>query len=163
MLLEQHRFASYSPQLTLQCSVYTCCATLLFPKHCTGTSTWSYNVSDNSTLYAVGHVTIEIPAAVPIATADAYSCPFNSSCVVNATSGVLVNDHSDNTGATLTVVTSATQQPSNGSVSLASDGSFVFTPQTWVLSDENVANHMHDDASASLSDPSTVSIFNTFV
>jgi hypothetical protein len=58
---------------------------------------------------------------------DAYSCPFNASCTVNATAGVLANDSSANVGSSLAAT--LVSQPAHGSVSLAADGSFVFTPQ----------------------------------
>lgn len=86
-------------------------------------------MTDNSTYHAVGYVTIVIPPGVPLAVADIYTCPFNASCSVNATSGVLANDQSFNLGANLTVITAATQPPSNGSLALDANGSFVFTPE----------------------------------
>lgn len=96
----------------------------------TGTTTWSYNMTDTSNFSSVAYVTITIPPATPIATDDAYCCPYNATLTVGAANGMLKNDLSDNAGANLTVVTAATQQPANGSVSLAPDGSFTFTPDT---------------------------------
>lgn len=86
-------------------------------------------MTDHSNFSSEAYVTITIPPATPVATSDAYSCPYNTSCAVGVVNGVLKNDHSDNTGANLTVVTGVTQQPANGSVSLATDGSFTFTPE----------------------------------
>jgi hypothetical protein len=76
--------------------------------------------------FAVGYVTLTVPPATPSAAADAYGCPFNASCSVNASVGVLSNDASANLNAVLSANLSAA--PSSGSVALAADGSFVYTP-----------------------------------
>lgn len=95
----------------------------------TGTTTWSYNMTDNSNYSSVAYVTMMIPPMTPIAADDAYPCSYNATLIVGAANGVLNNDLSDNAGANLTVVTAATQQPANGSVSIAADGSFTLTPE----------------------------------
>jgi hypothetical protein len=100
-----------------------------------GSVTFTYRLSDGvspTTPSATVTITVANPPdpaapADPVAVGDAYSCPFNASCSVNATAGVLSNDSSVNVGSSLAAT--LVSQPAHGSVSLAGDGSFVFTPQ----------------------------------
>jgi hypothetical protein len=97
--------------------------------------TYVYRLSDGispTTPSATVTITVANPPdppapADPVAVGDAYSCPFNTSCTVNATAGVLANDSSTNVGSSLAAT--LVSQPTHGSVSLAADGSFVFTPE----------------------------------
>jgi hypothetical protein len=84
-------------------------------------------MTSDSTSFSAGYVSITVAPATPVATGDAYSCPFNASCSVGAAAGVLANDASANAGAALAASLAA--QPSSGSVALAANGSFVYTPQ----------------------------------
>lgn len=63
----------------------------------------------------------------PIASADNYTMVENSVLSITAADGVLKNDV-DNDGDPLTAVLA--QAPSNGSVTLAADGSFIYRPKT---------------------------------
>lgn len=96
----------------------------------TGNVTFTYSIQDGvSLLEAVGTVNIIITAsAAPVATADAYTCPFNATCAVNATAGVLANDSPSVPGSGISVLTGMTTQPANGTVVMSADGSFNFTP-----------------------------------
>lgn len=73
-----------------------------------------------------------LPAAVvptsvpPDAVDDLYLCPFNQMCSVPAT-GVLANDSTPNAGGTLVVVGVVTPPPI-GTLLLARNGSFTYTP-----------------------------------
>jgi hypothetical protein len=60
----------------------------------------------------------------PIATADEYEAVVNEALSIDAASGVLTNDYFTGDSITVTGVTG----PSKGSVSLAADGSFTYTP-----------------------------------
>jgi hypothetical protein len=97
-----------------------------------GSVTFSYRLSDGvspTTPTATVTITVANPPdpAAPVAVGDTYPCPFNAPCTANATAGVLANDSSANVGSSLAAT--LVSQPSSGSVSLANDGSFVFTPQ----------------------------------
>jgi hypothetical protein len=95
------------------------------PAHAPGTTWFAYNAT-YSGVYAVGYVKITVPPGVPAAAPDAYACTAGTAYAVGAGAGVLVNDTSPNLNATLTA--NLTTQPASGSVALAADGSFVFTP-----------------------------------
>ena len=80
---------------------------------------------------ATGYVTITSPPGAPAAAADAYACPFNATCAIGAANGsVLANDASPNNGANLSVIAGATGAPAHGSVVLAADGTFNYSPDT---------------------------------
>jgi VCBS repeat-containing protein len=70
-------------------------------------------------------VVIEPVNDAPVATADAYSIDEDGSLVVAALQGVLAND-SDVEGTALTA--QLLTAPAHGGLSLAADGSFVYTP-----------------------------------
>jgi VCBS repeat-containing protein len=92
-----------------------------------GTDVFTYTASDGSVTSNVAEVTITVlPVADPPApVADSYSTNEDTTLTVNATNGVLANDV-DVDGDTLTVALGATT--SNGTLSLASNGSFTYTP-----------------------------------
>jgi VCBS repeat-containing protein len=91
--------------------------------------TYSYNDED------VGHF-IEKPgpmivlrsdsALAPVAVSDSYTVNFEQQLVVDAVTGLLANDV-DIDGSSLTSV-ALVEQPTNGTVALNIDGSFVYTP-----------------------------------
>lgn len=96
----------------------------------TGTDTFSYRVA---TLAggpsAAAYVSIVVGAATgpraPIAVADAYGTPVDTALTVAAPRGVLAND--DALGGTALTALLETA-PSHGALTLASDGSFTYTP-----------------------------------
>ena len=63
----------------------------------------------------------------PVGVADVYTTPFETALVVNAATGVLANDTNTEVGETLTA--RLLTAPSHGTVVLASDGSFTYTPE----------------------------------
>ncbi len=93
-----------------------------------GTETFTYVVADSSGATATGTVTItvaDVPSS-PVAGDDAYLTAMNTPLSI-AAPGVLSND-ADPDGDILTVQTTPISGPTTGAVSLASDGSFTYTP-----------------------------------
>lgn len=89
-------------------------------------------ISDGvSSEFVIGAVAIHIPRPPPVpptALADAYTCLYNATCVIDAGVGVLANDVYPNPGAALAVLTANTTDPAVGALALSADGSFTFTP-----------------------------------
>ena len=75
-----------------------------------------------------GTVTLVVPHALPVAGPDSYECPWNATCAVNATAGLLANDASSNLGTNLTVLADQTTPPAEGALQLQCDGAFTFAP-----------------------------------
>jgi len=95
----------------------------------TGTATFDYRACDGSVCSEAVSVTIEVKVR-PTAEADAYQTPKNVTLNVDAINGVLNNDTGAD-GATLTakLVTDVTV----GTLTLNTDGSFEYIPQTDML------------------------------
>ena len=68
--------------------------------------------------------------SAPVAVADAYEVGFNITRTINATNGVLVNDDDVDGLATMSVRTTPVIDVSFGSLTLNTDGSFTYTPNT---------------------------------
>ncbi len=96
--------------------------------HFAGTDSFTYTVTDGNGGASTALVTITVtPVPDPPATADdAYLTPQDTTLTQTAP-GVLAND-SDSGGGSLTVDTTPVVAPSSGTLSLAADGSFVYTP-----------------------------------
>ena len=97
-----------------------------------GTTSFTYKANDGTANSATQTATITVAPPVvvnhaPVANADAYSTAANTALTVNAASGVLAND-TDADGDALTAV--LVSGPANGTLSLAADGGFTFTPTT---------------------------------
>ena len=94
--------------------------------HAWGTMSVSYTISDGTGRTASATVTVTVRARPddPSAGDDAYATQESTALVVPAP-GVLAND-GDEDGDTLTA--SVQSGPGNGTLSLASDGSFTYTP-----------------------------------
>ena len=97
-------------------------------------------------------MTISIANSTPVAADDEYSTWRNSSLVTPA-SGVLAND-ADANGDPLTVA--VVTPPSNGTVSLGSDGSFTYTPTAGFIGIDSFTYAASDGTSTS--SPATVSV-----
>jgi len=96
----------------------------------TGTDSFTYRVSDGSVYSAPAQVTIGVADSSvrgPFAMADSYSVGINSTLNVANVTGVLANDI-DTVGRGMTAL--IVLQPSHGTLALADDGSFTYTPAT---------------------------------
>jgi hypothetical protein len=98
------------------------------PAGFSGTETFTYKVTDPAGNSSMGTATIIVQAVddAPLAGLDTYATIEETSLTVSAAQGVLLND-SDPEGASLSIT--GVNQPANGTVSLAADGSFVYTPK----------------------------------
>ncbi len=92
-----------------------------------GTDTFTYRASDATSESNLATVTITVTAEndPPVATNDTYTVDEDAAITVNAASGVLDND-TDAEDSTLTAA--VVDQPTNGTLTLNSDGSFTYTP-----------------------------------
>ena len=111
-----------------------------------GIDQFTYMASDIDGEGGIATVTLTVEAVndVPVSAEDAYAATEDEVLTVDATAGVLAND-SDVDGDKLSV--SLVDEPSHGTVTLAEDGSFVYTPEadfygedgfTYVASDGHV-------------------------
>jgi VCBS repeat-containing protein len=93
----------------------------------TGAASFSYVAVDPQGGQAKASVTIVVESAPPVAQNDDYSTTEDETLIVDAASGVLAND-SDPDGSSLTAQVKA--EPTHGVLTLNSDGSFDYTPDT---------------------------------
>ncbi len=93
-----------------------------------GTDSFTYVADDGLEDSAQTTVTITVNAMddAPLAVDDSYRTAVGETLIVSAESGLLVND-SDDDGATL--VASLLSNPTNGTLTLNSDGSFTYVPE----------------------------------
>lgn len=122
----------------------------------TGVDTFTYAASDGSAA-SNALVTISISNTAPVASDDSAGGPHDADVVV-AAPGVLGND-TDANGDGLTATLDS--GPTSGSVSLASDGSYVYTPATGFVGSASFTYTASDGAATSA--PATVVITITNV
>ena len=96
----------------------------------TGTDSFTYRCSDDKGLFADVAVTINVlaslpPNNVPVAQANTYQVAANTTLNVTTTAGLLNNDF-DADGDTLSALLMS--GPSHGTLNLANNGSFVYSP-----------------------------------
>ena len=123
-----------------------------------GTDTFTYQADDGTAKSAATTVTITVEEntgpvnTAPVAGNDAYSTVEDAPLLLPAP-GVLAND-TDADGDVLTAT--GASQPLNGTVTLAADGSFTYTPDAG-FSGKDVFTYRADDGEAT-SAPATVTI-----
>jgi len=121
-----------------------------------GSDSFTYLVSDGSVFSAPAQVTIGVADANvhgPYAMADSYSVGINTALSVATGNGVLANDV-DTLGRDMTAL--IVVQPAHGTVSLADDGSFTYTPESG-FAGVDTFTYVAADGSA-VSDATNVSI-----
>lgn len=105
-----------------------------------GLDSFTYKVNDGLADSAVGTVTISVNRA-PVAVPEPYFIPGNTPHTFNAAQGVLSND-SDPDGDTLTAA--LVTDVSHGTLSLNSDGSFTYTPNTNFIGTDSFTYQVSD-------------------
>jgi VCBS repeat-containing protein len=112
-----------------------------------GTDTFTYSVSDG-TLSSEATVTITVNPVndAPVAVADTYDATEDTVLTIDAAAGVLANDtDADGDPLTATLVTG----PANGTITLNSDGSFVYTPNADANGSDSFTYSVSDGTSTS--------------
>ncbi|MFK7821770.1 MAG: Ig-like domain-containing protein, partial [Planctomycetaceae bacterium] len=108
-----------------------------------GVDTFTYLVNDGKFDSNVATVTLNVAAVndTPSALDDYYTVDQDGSLTVGVATGVQAND-SDVDGGTLTA--SVVANPTNGSVTLSGDGSFVYTPAVGFTGDDTFTYVVND-------------------
>jgi len=108
-----------------------------------GTDTFTYRANDSQTSSTTATVTINVTAVndAPVAVADEYGVVTDGTLTADAQSGTLSND-SDVEGDLLTV--SLATDASHGTLSLASDGSFSYSPDSGFSGTDNFEYSVSD-------------------
>ncbi len=121
----------------------------------TGTDTFTYTVNDGMADSETATVTITVAVVndVPVAEDDSYAVAEDGSLAISAASGVLANDSDeDDDSLTATLVSDA----SNGTLTLDSDGSFAYAPDSG-FSGTDTFTYIASDGTSS-SETATVTI-----
>ena len=118
-----------------------------------GTDTFTYQPSDGLDTGAVATVTLEVLDEPPTAHVDQYYLPHNAPLVVTAADGVVANDW-DPEGDALTAV--LVTDVSHGTLALAADGSFTYTPDAGYVGGDSFTYQANDGSA--LSDAVTVTL-----
>ncbi|KAA0077324.1 tandem-95 repeat protein, partial [Mycolicibacterium sp. P9-64] len=127
-----------------------------------GTDSFTYQVTDGTATSNLATVTITVTAVndAPVATNDNFTTGEDGPLTVGAAAGVLGND-TDIDSSTLTVANPGTITTAHGTVTLAADGSFTYTPVANYNGTESFTYQATDGTN--LSAPATVTITVTAV
>lgn len=106
-----------------------------------GDVTFTYRVTDGIVTSSPITATIRVTNAAPVVRADAFNVHQGQTLVVPAATGVLQND-SDADSDTLTV--SLQNSPTHGTLNLAADGSFTYTPVAGFAGSDNFTYRVSD-------------------
>jgi len=103
-----------------------------------GVDSFTYRASDGALNSDLATVTIVVSPVNddPVAADDSYTVNQESSLSVSAANGVLAND-TDVDGEQLTAIRVAGTGPSNGTLQLAANGSFTYTPNAGFFGDDS--------------------------
>ncbi|MEP7203070.1 MAG: Ig-like domain-containing protein [Ilumatobacteraceae bacterium] len=109
-----------------------------------GTETFDYTVTDGNGSTDTATVTIIVAPTpdAPVATADAYTTAEDSPRTI-AAPGIMGNDY-DEDGDTLTVTPTPLTGPTNGTVTLAANGGFTYTPTTGFVGTDSFTYQLND-------------------
>jgi hypothetical protein len=119
-----------------------------------GTDSFLYTVSDGTHHAGPAIATINVVNDVPLAGDGDYGTTENQSLIVDAADGVLANA-ADDDGDSLTA--QLVSEPSDGTLQLNGDGSFVYTPAPGFIGTDSFQYAASDGLSTS--DPNTVTIY----
>ena len=122
-----------------------------------GTDSYDYTVTDADLEASTATVNVTINAVndAPVAADDAYSVDEDDALTVATVDGVLAND-TDVEGDTITAV--LVSDVSNGTLSLASDGSFTYTPDADFNGTDSFTYTANDATDASEPAPVTITV-----
>ncbi|XGV98850.1 MAG: Ig-like domain-containing protein [Leptolyngbya sp. BL-A-14] len=119
-----------------------------------GTDSFTYLASDaNGAAPSTATVSLTVNALPPAAVADSFRAVTNTPLTVSAANGVLKNDTDPNSLALTALLVST---PGNGSLTLNSDGSFVYTPTTSFVGTDTFVYKANDGLGDS--NPATVTL-----
>jgi large repetitive protein len=121
-----------------------------------GTDTFAYTVADGSgsTDAATVMISITPTADAPVATADAFTSSEDTARIVTAP-GLIANDY-DEDGDNVTITPTPISGPSNGTLTLGTDGAFTYTPTTGFVGTDTFTYQLND--ATGLTDIGTVTI-----
>ena len=121
-----------------------------------GTDTFSYTVSDGngSTDTSIVTITVNPVPDAPVATADAFTTTEDTAVVV-AAPGLIGNDY-DEDGDPLTISSTPIAGPSDGTLTLGTDGAFTYIPNTGFIGTDTFTYRLND--STGLTATTTVTI-----
>jgi HD-GYP domain-containing protein (c-di-GMP phosphodiesterase class II) len=126
-----------------------------------GSDTFSYTVSDGTGGSSTAAVTITVTpvAHAPLAASDAYATAQDTPLHITAP-GLLAND-SDQDGDALAVVTTPAAAPTSGTLVLASDGSFDYTPNSGFTGADTFTYTVADATGRSATATATITVNST--
>ncbi len=109
-----------------------------------GTETYTYTVTDGNGSSDTATVTITVSpqSDAPVATADAYSTAEDTARVI-ASPGLIGNDYDEDDDA-LTISPTPIIGPSNGTLTLATDGGFTYTPINGFIGTDTFSYQLSD-------------------
>ena len=120
-----------------------------------GTDTFTYRATDGTGFSAPVAVTINVQAAKPATSADAYTATAGTPLVVSSTQGVLANDTDPNgLPLTATLVT----PPTHGQLTLNPDGSLSYVPTAGYVGTDSFIYHATDSNGAGNNATVTVNV-----
>lgn len=93
----------------------------------------------------LGICNLQAQKLAPMANDDGYTLGFNLTHNISATNGLLINDTDANGSGTIAVQTTPIVNPSNGTLSLAADGSFTYTPNPGFVGTDSFTYRVCDD------------------
>jgi VCBS repeat-containing protein len=111
----------------------------------TGSDYFTYRTSDGNASSNIATVTINVTNSPLIAANDAYGATEDAPLVVAASGGVLSNDSDLDPAATLITATIVTNA-GHGTVSVAADGSFTYTPDADFYGTDSFTYQASDNA-----------------
>ncbi|MEL6303371.1 MAG: Ig-like domain-containing protein [Bacteroidota bacterium] len=88
--------------------------------------------------------------SAPIATDDTYQVGINATLVVNAGNGLLANDSDANGNNTMSVRTTPVTASTSGAVTLNTDGSFTYVPNSGYVGPDSFTYQVCDDGTPSV-------------
>ncbi len=124
-----------------------------------GTDTFRYRTHDGIAegAEAIATITVTPVNDAPVAAADTYRTPEDTELRVAAAQGLIANDR-DVDSTVLTVVPGSVSRPARGTVLVAADGSFIYTPRADISGQDAFSYRASDGSAESLDVTVTIDI-----